>query len=88
MQFGYNNLTGLRNNDITLEPSVILYAQHDNLGVKVNRITSGLRATYRLSKRASLLGEGIVEHSQTNGPTNSDTTNQIFFYFGYRYDLF
>ena len=88
IQFGYNNLTGLRNNDVTLEPSLRFYSQHDDQGVKVFRVTPGLRMTYRLSRRASVLGEGVLEHSKTNGPTNSDTTNSIFFYVGYRYELF
>jgi len=84
----YNNLTGLRDNDLTLEPSIRLYTQRDDQGIKVYRITPGLRASYRLSRRASLLGETIVEHSKTEGLLNHDTTNSIFFYLGYRYELF
>jgi len=87
-QISYNNLTGLRDNDVTLEPSIRFYAQHDNQGVKLNRITPGMRATYRLSRRASVLGEGVVEYSKTQGPTNHDTTSSVFFYVGYRYELF
>ncbi|MDP9044385.1 MAG: hypothetical protein M3O01_06205 [Pseudomonadota bacterium] len=88
VQLAYNNLTGLRNNDVTLEPSLRFYQQHDNQGVKVSRVTPGLRMTYKLSRRASVLGESVVEHSKTDGPTNHDTTNSIFFYVGYRYELF
>jgi tetratricopeptide (TPR) repeat protein len=87
-QLSYSNLTGLRENDLTIEPSMRLYTQHDNQGVKLYRVTPGVRATYRLSRRASVLGESIVEHSRTDGPTNNDSTNSIFFYFGYRYELF
>ncbi|MGZ5203937.1 MAG: hypothetical protein ACXWIZ_03405 [Caldimonas sp.] len=87
-QVAYNNLTGLRDNDLTLEPSLRFYTQHDNQGVRLNRISPGLRASYRLSRRASILGESIVEHSKTDGPSNNDTTNSIFFYVGYRYELF
>ena len=87
-QISYNNLTGMRGNDVTLEPSLRFYTQRDNQGVKLNRISPGLRASYRLSNRASILGEGIVEHSRADGPTNNDTTNSIFFYLGYRYELF
>ncbi len=87
-QLSYSNLTGLRNNDLTLEPSLRLYIQKDNADVKLYRITPGFRASYRLSPRASVLGESIVEHSRTNGPTNHDTTNSVFFYLGYRYELF
>lgn len=88
VQVSYNNLTGLRDNDITLEPSIRFYTQRDNQSVKLYRISPGFRATYRLSNRASLLGEGIVEHSRTEGPSNYDTTNSVFFYLGYRYELF
>jgi hypothetical protein len=87
-QVGYNNLSGFRGGDFVLEPSIRLYTQHDDQGIRLNRITPGLRATYRVSRRASILGEGIVEHSTTEGPTSHDTTNSIFFYIGYRYDLF
>lgn len=87
-QLSYSNLTGLRDNDITLEPSLRYYMQRDNQGVRLNRISPGMRMSYRLSRRASILGESIVEHSTTDGPSNSDTTNSIFFYVGYRYELF
>jgi hypothetical protein len=87
-QVSYNNLTGLRDNDLTLESSIRFYTQRDNQGVRLNRISPGLRASYRLSSRGSVLGESIVEHSKTDGPSNNDTTNSIFFYVGYRYELF
>jgi hypothetical protein len=87
-QVSYSNLTGLRDNDITLEPSLRYYTQRDNQGVKLNRISPGMRMSYRLSRRASVLGEGILEHSTTEGPSNNDTTNSVFFYVGYRYELF
>jgi len=87
-QVAYNNLTGLRGNDVTIEPALRLYTQRDNQGVKLYRVSPGLRATYRISAHASLLGEGLVEHSQTDGPANSGTVNSVFFYLGYRYELF
>lgn len=87
-QVSYNNLTGLKDNDLTVEPSIRLYSQSDNQGVKLYRISPGFRASYRLTPKASVLGESVLEHSKTNGPTNKDTTNSIFFYLGYRYELF
>ena len=87
-QLSYSNLTGLRNNDLTLEPSLRFYTPSDKQDVRIWRITPGLRASYRLSTRASILGEGILEHSKTSGPTNHDKTDSVFFYFGYRYELF
>jgi hypothetical protein len=34
------------------------------------------------------MGEGLVERSKTTSVNGNNTTNSIFFYFGYRYDLF
>ena len=87
-QVAYSNLTGLRDNTVTIEPSISLYSQRDTQDVKLFRVTPGLRATYRMSRRTSLLGEAIVEHSTIDGPTNHGSTNSIFFYLGYRYELF
>ena len=88
VQFAYNNLTGLRDNDVTVEPSIRFYLQSGSDGSKLYRITPGLRGTYRFSKRASVLGEGLVEHSKSDALGNSATTNSVFFYVGYRYELF
>jgi hypothetical protein len=87
-QVSYGNLTGLLGNDLTLEPSISFYTQHDDQDVHLHRTSLGMRSTYKISRRASVLGEGLLEHSQTKGPVNHDTTNSIFFYVGYRYDLF
>jgi hypothetical protein len=87
-QLSYGNLTGFHGNDFTLEPTITYYTQHDNMDVHLHRAGLGLRSNFRLSPRASLLGEGLFEHSRTVGPLNHDTTNAIFFYVGYRYELF
>ena len=88
-QFALNNLTGLPGkHDLTLEPSVRLYTQRDNLDVKLVRIGPGVRLSWKASQRASLLGEFLYENSRTNGPSNHETSNSVFFYVGYRYELF
>ncbi len=87
-QFSFSNLTGVHGEDATVEPSITFYTQRDSDGIRLNRTSAGLRANYRLTKRANLLGEGLVEHSVTDGPANHGTTTSLFFYFGYRYDLF
>ena len=87
-QLSYGNLTGFQGNDFTLEPTITYYTQHDDMDVHLHRTGLGLRGNYRLSRRASFLGEGLFEHSRTVGPLNHDTTNAIFFYVGYRYELF
>lgn len=86
-QISYNNLIGLRDNEVTLEPSIRLYGQHSTDGLKLMRVTPGIRVSYRVSRRTSLIGESIVEHSKTDGPSGNDTTNSVFFYLGYRYDF-
>lgn len=87
-QISYNNLTGLNGNDLTLEPSIRLYSQHSSDGLSLLRVTPGMRVSYRVSRRASLLGESIVERSTTDGPTGHDTTSSVFFYLGYRYEFY
>lgn len=87
-QISYSNLTGLRGDVITVEPSLRFYTQNDTQGIKTQRFTPGLRLSYKYSQRASLLGETIVERSKTDGPLNHDSSTSVFFYLGYRYELF
>lgn len=86
-QLAYNNLTGIRDSAASLEPSIRFYTQTDNTGTQVQRISPGLRLSYRLSPRANLMGEAIYEQSQTDGPTNHETSASLYFYVGYRYDF-
>jgi hypothetical protein len=87
-QVSYSNLTGLRGEVITVEPSLRFYTQNDTQGIKTSRITPGFRLSYKYSQKASLLGETIVERSKTDGPLNHDSSTSVFFYVGYRYELF
>jgi hypothetical protein len=88
-QFSYNNLTGVDgHDDLTVEPSIRFYSQKDKQDVKIWRLGPGVRTSYRATRRASLLGELLVEASHTRGPTNRDDSNSVFFYVGYRYELF
>jgi hypothetical protein len=89
VQFSLNNLTGLSDNgDLTVEPSVRIYVQRDQLDVKLVRIGPGVRTSWKASSRGSLLGELLYETSRTDGPSNHDNSNSVFFYVGYRYELF
>lgn len=88
VQLAYNNLTGFDDNKFTLEPSLRLYTQQDNQGISMRRISPGLRASYNVSKKLSVMSEGLLEHSTNEGVTNNATTNSVFFYFGARYELF
>lgn len=88
VQLAYNNLTSFMSDQLTVEPSIRYYSQHDSKDGSLNRVSPGVRLSYRVSKKASVMGEGLVEHSQSKTGTNHDTINSVFFYFGYRYDLF
>ena len=87
MQLAYNNLTGFMDNKMSLEPSIRYYTQTDNTQTKISRISPGLRLSYKLSSHANLMAEGIYESAQTDGLTNHETSESIFFYVGYRYDF-
>jgi tetratricopeptide (TPR) repeat protein len=86
-QLAFNNLTGFMENKLSLEPSIRYYTQSDNTQTKITRISPGLRVSYKLSNRANLMAEGIYETAQTDGLTNHETSESIFFYVGYRYDF-
>jgi tetratricopeptide (TPR) repeat protein len=86
-QLAYNNLTGFMDNKFSLEPSIRYYTQTDNTQTKVNRISPGVRVSYKLNEHANLMAETIYETSQTDGPTSHETSDSYFFYLGYRYDF-
>jgi len=88
VQLAYNNLTGMAGDRATLEPSLRVYYQRDTSAIRVLRIAPALRVSYKLSERGSLLGETMVERSNTDGPASHDRTTSVFFYIGYRYELF
>jgi hypothetical protein len=89
-QLAYNNYSGLGENDRwSLEPSIRLYTQREKRESKTLwRLGPGVRTTYKWSARASLLGELLYEISRAEGPINHDRSNSVFFYVGYRYELF
>jgi hypothetical protein len=86
-QFSYNNLTGFLDNKLTFEPSIRLYRQTDNVGVKLTRVTPGMRFTYRFTPRAAIEADALLERSRTNGPLQNEEASNVFYYLGYRYDL-
>jgi tetratricopeptide (TPR) repeat protein len=87
-QLAYNNLTGFLDNKASFEPSIRVYTQTDSDGTKVSRVSPGVRFSYKLSDRASLLGETIYERSTIDGLTNHEESSAVFFYVGYRYDFY
>lgn len=88
VQFGFNNLTGFLDNKASFEPSLRIYTQTDNTETKVVRVSPGVRMSYKVNERSSVLGETIFERSKTDGPTNHEDSTSVFFYVGYRYDFY
>lgn len=88
LQAAYNNLTSFLNDDLTVEPSIRYYTQRDSQDGTLSRVSPGVRTTYRVSKKTSVMAEGLLEYTKSKTGTNHDTINSVFFYFGYRYDLF
>lgn len=87
IQLAYSNLTGVLGGKGSLEPSLRYYHQTDNTGTTISRISPGLRFSYKLAERSSVMGETIYESSQTDGPANHETSSSLFFYMGYRHDF-
>jgi hypothetical protein len=86
-QVAYNNLNGLLDNRLTLAPGLALYWEDDATGQKIMRISPGLHTGYKLTPRMSLEATFSMERSRNEGPTQNDTTTNLFYYLGYRYDL-
>jgi tetratricopeptide (TPR) repeat protein len=86
-QLGYANLSGLLENRITIEPSLRYYSENDATGNHLTRITPALRFTYKVLTHVSLESQVLYERSKTEGPTQNDTTSNVFYYVGYRYDF-
>jgi hypothetical protein len=84
--FSYSNLTGL-GQAWTVEPTVRYYRQHDDFGVKLERITPGLRISYRLHERITLESELDYEMTHTESGTQEEDSTNRFFYVGYRLDF-
>jgi tetratricopeptide (TPR) repeat protein len=82
----YNNLSNL-GNGWQLEPSLKFDVQTDDAGTKKLRLSPGMRVTYRLLEKVSLESELTYERSKSTAPLRNETTNQVFYYLGVRYDL-
>jgi hypothetical protein len=82
----YNNLSGIGQN-LQLEPSIRFYTQTDSTGTKSNRITPGIRGTYRVVQRVSLESELSYEVADIKGPTHTENSTRMFYYLGGRFDF-
>ena len=86
-QFSYSNLNSFFDNRLTLEPNLSLYREVDTTGQRLTRLAPSLRTSYKLTRRISVEGTVSMERSRNEGPTQNDTTSDIFYFLGGRYDL-
>jgi tetratricopeptide (TPR) repeat protein len=83
--FAYNNLTGFETWQV--EPSIRYYTQTDSFGTAMNRLTPGLRVSYRGIKRVSIESELSYEMADTTSSTRKETSTRMFYYLGGRFDF-
>jgi len=86
-QLSYSNLNTFMDNRLSIEPSLSLYWETDTSAQKLSRLSPGVRSSYKVTQRLSVDGTISLERSRTDGPTQNDTTSNIFYYAGFRYDL-
>jgi hypothetical protein len=86
-QFSFSNLNSILDNRLTLEPNLSLYREVDTTGQRLFRISPSFRTSYKLTRRMSLEGTVAMERSRNEGPAQNDTTSNVFYYLGYRFDL-
>jgi len=86
-QFSYSNLNTFLDNRLSVEPNLSLYREVDTTGQRLTRIAPSLRTSYKLTRRMSIEGTVAMERSRNEGPAQNDTTSNVFYYLGYRYDL-
>jgi hypothetical protein len=86
-QFAFNNQNSFMANQVSVGSTLAYYIENDVTGQSLRRVTPGAHASIKLSRRVSLDGTVSWEHSANRGPMQTDTTANLFFYAGYRYDL-
>lgn len=84
--YSYNNVSVVYE-DWTLQPSVRYYTQKDTFDVRLQRITPGLRLTYRFRQNIALESEYAWEKSRVVSPTVQEDSVRQFWYLGYRLDI-
>ena len=86
-QLAYSNLNTVLDNRLSLEPNLSLYWETDTSGQRLFRISPSFRSSYKLTRRMSIEGTVALERSRNEGPAQNDTTSNVFYYLGYRFDL-
>jgi len=85
VMLAYNNMTGFE--DWQFEPSMRFYTQSSSDGTKTDRLTPGMRFSYRAIKRVSIDSEISYEIADTVGPTRKESSTRMFYYVGGRFDF-
>ena len=83
----YSNLNAVLDGRLSLEPNLSLYHENDSTGQTLTRVSPSFRTSYKLTRRISAEGTVAMERSQNRGPVQDDTTINVFYYLGFRFDL-
>lgn len=84
--FSVSNRTTLQEK-WTVDASLRLYRQKDNLGTKLTRLSPTLKVAYQWKEKISFEAEGGMEINDTQSPTLQEKTNRKFYSVGYRWDF-
>ncbi|HEV6968337.1 hypothetical protein, partial [Roseateles sp.] len=82
----YNNASAVGEGWL-LEPSLRLYQQSEDSGLRTRRWAPGLRASKRFLARWVAESELSMEFSNSQSPNRSESSHRTFYYVGLRYDL-
>ncbi|MFG6468170.1 tetratricopeptide repeat protein [Roseateles sp. BYS87W] len=82
----YNNASAVGEGWL-LEPSLRLYQQTEDSGLRTRRWAPGLRASKRLMTRWVAESELSMEFSNAKSATRNESSHRTFYYAGLRYDL-
>lgn len=85
VMLAYNNMTGFES--WQFEPSIRLYTQSSSDGTRSDRLTPGVRFSYRAIKRVSIDSEVTYEIADTVGPSRKESSTRMFYYVGGRFDF-
>jgi len=82
----YNNASAVGEGWL-LEPSLRLYRQSEDSGLRTRRWSPGLRASKRFLAHWVAESELSMEFSQSNSPGRRESSNRSFYYLGLRYEI-
>jgi maltoporin len=84
--YSYNNMTGI-GDKWSVEPSIRYYVQNDTSGGSSERLTPGVRLSYKYNKKITAETEFTYEKSRQESTLNKQDATRYNYYFGLRYDF-